>query len=174
MSTISSISALFQVNARLLGVSSTQGGIDTLITQTVSGETLNSFYSQVITGAALTTTDQVFNSFPTVDLNGTPVNGQDGTQLTLNSINAIVVQVVQTAGLTSAGYAFVTLTDIGTEVAETINIVAGDSFVLLSERGFPGEATSALTVGATGLTNCSVIISMLGKTATVGTGYNPA
>ena len=116
----------------------------------------------------------MFNGFPTVDLNGSPVNGQDGTQLTLNSINGIVVQVVENAGSTSAGFASVTLTDIGTEVAETVNIVAGDSFVLLSERGFPGEATSALTVGATGLTNCSVIISMLGKTATVGTGYNPA
>ena len=172
--TTSNVSALFQVNARLLGVSPAQGGIDTLITQTVSGESLDSFYSQVISGATLTTTDQVFNGFPTVDLNGSAVDGQDGTQLTLNSINAIVVQVVETSGLTSAGYASVTLTDIGTEVAETVNIVAGDSFILLSERGFPGEATSALTVGATGLTNCSVYISMLGKTATVGTGYNPA
>ena len=172
--TVSNISGLFQVKSSLLSDASAKGSIDTLITQTVRGESLNSFYSQVITGATLTTTDQVFNGFPTVDLNGSPVNGQDGTQLTLNSINGIVVQVVENAGSTSAGFASVTLTDIGTEVAETVNIVAGDSFVLLSERGFPGEATSALTVGATGLTNCSVIISMLGKTATVGTGYNPA
>ena len=172
--TTSNVSASYQVFSRFLGEYPTQGGIDTIISQTVRGESLDSFYSQVISGATLTITDQVFNGFPTVDLNGSPVNGQDGTQLTLNSINAIVVQVIETTGLTSAGYASVTLTDLGTEVAETVNIVAGDSFVLLSERGFPGEATSALTVGATGLTNCNVIISMLGKTATVGTGYNPA
>jgi len=172
--TVSNISALFQVNARLSGVSPAQGGIDTMVTQTVRGSTLNSFYSQVISGATLTTTDQVFNNFPDVNLNGSAAEAQDGTALALNSINAIVVQVIETSGLTSAGYATVTLTDIGTETAQAVNIVAGDSFVLLSERGFPGEATSALTVGATGLTNCSVVISMLGKTVTVGTGYNPA
>ena len=169
--TNSNISALFEVKARLLGDLPAQGGLDTIISQTVRGESLDSFYSQVISGSNLTTTDQVFDTFPNVQLNESAINGQDGQPLELNSINGIIVQVIQNAGQTSAGFATVTLNLIGTNLAQSFQLVAGDCFQYISERGWPGNASSVLTVGATGLTNCNVVICLLGKKDVVGTGY---
>lgn len=169
--TLSNISASFSVASRLAGVTPAQGGLETLITQTVSGEELDSFYSQVITGAALTTTDQVFDAFPAVELNGSPAIGEDTLPLLLNSTHAIVVQVIENAGQASAGFATVTIEDIGTDSPSIFQLVAGDAILISTTRGWPALVTSQLTVGATGLTNCNVVIGLMGKTDIEADGY---
>ncbi len=169
--TLSNISASCQVTSRLTGSGVTQGGIDTLISQAVRGESLDSFYSNVIDGEDLAAMDQVFDAFPAVELNGDIAQGQDNLPLLLNSIHGIIIQVIQDEGLTSAGYAAVTVEDIGNDSPSVFNLVAGDCLHLTTTRGWPALATSQIAIGATGLTNCQVVICLLGKTDAEATGY---
>jgi hypothetical protein len=159
-----SVSVGSALNSEDVGV---QGTVNTLIAQDLTYLPLDSFYSFVVTGEALTST--TLAGFPNVTLNGTTLNGNDKEPLLLNLIHGYTLKVIPTPGLTATGNVRINITNLGTLTgggASNHILYAGDSLTVMTDTGWPAMVGTAIAITEVGtLTNCKVAFAIFGSSA---------
>lgn len=177
---LDTISAEFRVAARLYsntpGVS---GAIQTNISRNLADLGLDALCTYVVPAGNLAGVSMVFDDFPTVELNGVAVNGDDKLPLTINSIHGVCIQILADKDADGAdepktGEVTVTLAQIGSQTGSPAvrKMVAGDDFLNTTVLGWPGVTASTLTIaGSADLDLCSVVIALFGSSAGTAGGY---
>ncbi len=151
------------------------GALNTSVTGTLSDLGLDSAYTKVFEAAELVSITKTYNSFPTVDLGGSPVDGDDKQPLLLNSIHAIALQVLEIDPDTpGVGYVTLTLEKVGgaSSSVSTLHVVTGDSIILQTRLGWPYHADTEITLtGSASLAGVRVVLALVGSAAGNGYGY---
>lgn len=172
---ITTIQASFALTANVYPTATgLTGGVPVAITEDLRYLNLNSAYVNVFPNAGLVGATNTFNSFPDVDLNGSPVLGEDKQPLLLNGIHAIVLRCLKVDPAAPAtGSITATFTKLGSSSPATRSFKAGDSLFLTTALGWPAALTTALAItGTADLTNTQLIVALAGHTSTAGTGYS--
>lgn len=178
---IDTISASFDVSARLYnntpGVS---GAIQTRIARNLGDLGLDAIYTKVIPCEDLVLGALTWDDFPTVELNGVAVDGDDKLPLTMNSIHGVVVQILARkdgdgVDLPKAGFVTLTLTLVGSGAGTGPayrEIVAGDDYLNTTVLGWPGVTASTIKLEATvDLADCDIVFAFFGSSAGTAGGY---
>jgi len=172
---INAVQASFNLSANTYptdtGIS---GSIPVAITEDLRYLNLNSAYVNLFSTTDLVSLTKTFNTFPTVNLGGATVLGEDKQPLLLNSIHAIVIRCLKiNSAVASTGSITATFTKLGTSAASTRSFVPGDSLFLTTSLGWPAVATTALAItGSSTLTNTQLVVAFVGHTSATGTGYS--
>lgn len=171
---INNIKASFSVRSELNSEDEgVQGAIVTTIEQDLAYLGLDAFYSFCIDGEDLAT--MMFDSFPSVDLNGVALDGDDKEPLLINSIHGYAVKVIPDEGLTPTGAVNVSILDIGSITGVTgaeHRLTAGDSLLVMTELGWPPLATAQIEITEVGtLANCKVAFCLFGHSTATALGY---
>jgi len=171
---IDKIKASFSVESALNSEDSgVQGSVNTLIGQDLTYLGLDSFYSFCIDGENLAT--MMFDSFPSVELNAVALDGDDKQPLLINSIHGYAIKVIADAGLTPTGAVNVSILDIGSITGVTgaeHRLIAGDSLVVMTDKGWPPLATAQIELAEVGtLANCKVAFCLFGHSTATALGY---
>lgn len=173
--TINNIQASFALSANVYPTGTgLSGSVPVSITEDLRYLNLDSAYVNVFANADLASLTKTFNTFPTVNLGGARVLGEDKQPLLLNGIHAIAIRCLKVnPALPALGYITVTLTKLGGATAATRSIVPGDSIFLTTSLGWPAQATTALAItGTSTLTNTQLVVALVGHTTVAGTGYS--
>lgn len=151
------------------------GAITTSITGSLSDLGLDSAYTKVFAAAELVSITKTFNGFPSVDLGGSPVDGDDKQPLLLSSTHAIALQVLEIDPESpGVGYVTVTLEKVGGASASvsTLHVVTGDSIILQTRLGWPWHADTEITItGSSDLAGVKVAFAIVGSSVNTGLGY---
>lgn len=117
----------------------------------------------------------MIDSFPSVELNGVSLDGDDKQPLLINSIHGYAVKVIADEGLTPTGAVNVSVLDIGSITGVTgaeHRLMAGDSLVVMTELGWPPLGTAQIEISEVGtLTNCKVAFCLFGHSTATALGY---
>lgn len=180
--TLSNIKASFSVQADLYnGQEGINGQIQIQTSQSLDGLGLNALYSVVIPAANLVLAGSGgynYASFPSVQLNGAPLYGDDKLQLLLPVINGYSIQIIEDTNESSvaAGSITATITRIGNALATPAvhSLVTGDCLTCLTSKGWTSQTNSVVKIVANTtvpLANCNVVFTLFGKTSGSGSGY---
>lgn len=179
---LSNIKANFAVQANLYnGQEGINGQIQIQTNQSLDGLGLDALYSIVIPAATLNaagSTGYNYTAFPSVQLNGVAVNGDDKLPLVLNVISGYSIQVIDDtdSATTAVGSITTTVTRIGNALSTPAvhSMVTGDCLTNLTQKGWQGLSNSAIKIVANTsvtLANCNIVFTLFGKTTGTGSGY---
>ena len=152
------------------------GALSTSVSSNLNNLGLDSAYTRVFSASELVTA-KVYNGFPSVDLGGSPVLGDDKQPLLLNSIHAVALQVIEIdPDVPGVGYVTITLERVGGASASisTHHLATGDSMILLTPLGWPFHVDTEITIAAStspALANVNVVFAIVGSAGDTGLGY---
>ncbi len=177
---IDTISARFDVSAKLYSsTAGVSGAIQTNISRNLSDLALDALYTRVFLASELVSLTKTFDDFPTVELNGAALDGDDKQPLTINAIHGFCVQVLANKDVDGedepiAGYITVTVTEIGSGAGtpSVRHMVAGDDLLNTTVGGWPAETLSSIAItGTSDLADCLVVFALFGSSAGTAGGY---